>query len=173
MLGADTSEQWIRTYLLAVSGFALFQMPGREADCDAVLRKSLYGKQELGDVVGMAYALDVLGWLSLKVGQPARTAWLLGAAEPLWERGGSVRFSGTAIMEEFHQQAARSAAVALGASAYETEYAAGTAYVRGRLDAGAGKGALRLDIPLSGVQWAWGSKPLSFGMICALRLDIP
>ncbi len=54
----------------------------------------------------MAYALDVLGWLSVKTGSPARTAWLLGAAEPLWERGGSVRFSGTAIMEEFHQQAA-------------------------------------------------------------------
>ncbi len=41
MLGADTREQWISTYLHAVSGFALFQMPGREADCEAVLRKSL------------------------------------------------------------------------------------------------------------------------------------
>lgn len=147
MLGADTREQWIRTYLYAVSGFALFQMPGREADCDAVLRKSLYGKQELGDVVGMAYALDVLGWLSLKTGSPMRTAWLLGAAEPLWERGGSLRFSGTAIMEEFHQQAARSAAASLGDAVYAAQYAAGAAYVRERLDAGAGGGALRLDIP--------------------------
>jgi non-specific serine/threonine protein kinase len=147
MLGADTREQWIRTYLYGVSGLALFQMPGREADCEAVLRKSLYGKQELGDVVGMAYALDALGWLSMKKGSPARTAWLLGAAEPLWERGGSVRFSATAIMEEFHQQAARSAAAALGESAYAAEYAAGEAYVRELLDAGAGKGPLRLDIP--------------------------
>jgi predicted ATPase len=147
LLPADTREQWIRTYLYAVSGFALFQMPGREADCDAVLRKSLYGKQELGDVVGMAYALDVLGWLSLKTGSPVRTAWLLGAAEPLWERGGSLRFSGTAIMEEFHQQAARSAAAALGEAAYAAEYATGVAYVRERLDAGAGKGPLRLEIP--------------------------
>jgi non-specific serine/threonine protein kinase len=147
MLGADTREQWIRTYLLAVSGFALFQMPGREADCEAVLRKSLHGKQELGDVVGMAYALDVLGWLSLKTGSPIRTAWLLGAAEPLWERGGSLRFSGTAIMEELHQQAEAAAAAAIGGSVYEAEYAAGEAYVRELLDAGAGKGALRLGIP--------------------------
>jgi non-specific serine/threonine protein kinase len=147
MLGADTREQWIRTYLLAVSGFALFQMPGREADCEAVLRKSLYGKQELGDVVGMAYALDVLGWLSLKTGSPTRTAWLLGAAEPLWERGGSLRFSGTAIMEELHQQAAAAAAAAIGDRVYEAEYAAGEAYVRELVDAGAGKGSLRLDIP--------------------------
>jgi non-specific serine/threonine protein kinase len=147
MLGADTREQWVTTYLYAVSGFALFQMPGREADCEAVLRKSLYGKQELGDVAGMAYALDVLGWLSLKTGSPTRTAWLLGAAEPLWERGGSLRFSGIAIMEEFHQQAAAAATAAIGEPVYEAEYAAGAAYVRALLDARAGKGALRLDIP--------------------------
>jgi non-specific serine/threonine protein kinase len=147
LLGADTREQWLTTYLYAVSGFALFQMPGREADCEAVLRKSLYGKQELGDVVGMAYALDVLGWLSLKTGSPTRTAWLLGAAEPLWERGGSLRFSGTAIMEEFHQQAVAAAAAAIGEPVYEAEYAAGAAYVRALLDVRAGKGALRLDIP--------------------------
>jgi non-specific serine/threonine protein kinase len=147
MLGADTREQCIRTYLLAVSGFALFQMPGREADCEAVLRKSLYGKQELGDVAGMAYALDVLGWLSLKTGSPTRTAWLLGAAEPLWERGGSLRFSGTAIMEELHQRAAAAARSALGGAEYDTLYAAGTSYVRGQLDAHAGGEALRLEIP--------------------------
>ncbi len=146
MLG-DTREQWVRTYLYAVSGFALFQVPGREADCEAVLRKSLYGKQELGDVVGMAYALDVLGWLAARTGAPTRTAWLLGAADPLWERGGSLRFSGTAIMEELHQQAARSAAAAIGEAAYQAEYATGVAYVREMLDARAGKGALRLDIP--------------------------
>jgi predicted ATPase len=147
MLGPDSREQWIRTYLYVVAGFALFQMPGRESDCEEVLLKSLYGKQELGDVIGMAYALDVLGWLALKTGSPSRTAWLLGAAEPLWERGGSVRFSGTAIMEEFHQQAAAAAAGALGAGAYATAYAAGSGYVRGRLDARVGEGALRLEIP--------------------------
>jgi predicted ATPase len=147
MFGPDSREQWLRAYLYFLLGCALFQMPGREADCDAMLRKALYGKQELGDVIGIAYALDVLGWLSVKTGSPARTAWLLGAAEPLWERGGGLRFSGTVIMEESHQQAARSAALALGESAYEAQYATGVAYVRGRLDAGAGKGALRLDIP--------------------------
>jgi predicted ATPase len=147
MLGPGTREQWIRTYLYAVSGFALFQMPGRETDCEAVLRKSLYGKQELGDVVGMAYALDVLGWLSSKTGSPRRTAWLLGAAEPLWERGGSLRFSGTAIMEELHQQAAAAAAAAIGQPVYDAEFEAGAAYVRELLDAEAGKGTLRFDIP--------------------------
>lgn len=147
MLGPSAHEQWIQTYLYFVYGIALFQLPGREADCDLMLRKALSGKQELGDVIGMAYALDVLGWLSLKNGSPAQTAWLLGAAEPLWERGGSVRFSGTAIMEEFHQQAAKAAADSLGAGSYSATYAAGMSYVRERLDAQVGEGALRLEIP--------------------------
>jgi len=148
MLGSGTGEQWIRTYLLAVSGFALVHMTGRQDDCDRVLRQALYGKQELGDVIGMAYSLDVLGWLAARTGAPARAAWLLGAAEPLWERGGSLRFSGTAIMEEFHQQAAGRAAAALGAAAYDAEYATGYACVRRLLDAGKDAGALRLEIPL-------------------------
>jgi hypothetical protein len=147
LLGAGSGERWVTAYLHAVCGFALFQMPGREADCDAVLRKALHGKQELGDVIGIAYALDVLGWLSAKTGSPARTAWLLGAADPLWERGGSLRFSGSAVMEESHQQAVAAAAGLLGASAYAASYAAGAAHVQGLLDAGAGSGALRLEIP--------------------------
>jgi hypothetical protein len=50
-------------------------------------------------------------------------------------------------MEEYHQQAARSAAEALGDSDYAAQYAAGVTYVRHLLDAAAGKGALRLQIP--------------------------
>ena len=149
LLGAGSGERWVTAYLYAVCGFALFQMPGREADCDAVLRKALHWKQELGDVIGIAYALDVLGWLSVRTGSPELTAWLLGAADPLWERGGSVRFSGTAIMEEFHQQAAAAARSALGAAEYDSRYAAGTSYVRRRLDAHLGGGPLRLEIPES------------------------
>jgi non-specific serine/threonine protein kinase len=147
MLGADSREQWIQTYLYFISGIALFQMPGREADSELMLRKGLAGKQELGDIVGMAYAIDGLGWLAQKTGSPGRAAWLMGAAEALWERGTSVRFSGTAIMEEYHQQAARSATADLGEAGYAAQYGAGVTYVRHLLDAGAGKGPLRLNIP--------------------------
>jgi non-specific serine/threonine protein kinase len=147
MLGPSSRERWIRTYLYVVYGMALFHMPGRETDCDRMLRRALSGKEEIGDVIGMGYALDVLGWLALRTGSPVRTAWLLGAAEPLWERGGSVRFSGTAVMEEQHQQAATAAADRLGADAYAAAYARGGAHVRSWLDAQVGDGALRLDIP--------------------------
>ena len=134
MLGEASRERWIQSYLYVVSGFALFQMEGREADCEHVVRKALLGKQEIGDVIGMAYALDVLGWLAAKTGQEERAAWLLGAAQPLWERGGSVRFSGTAIMEDFHQQAERTAAEALGPKCYETFHNLGVTHVRKQLD---------------------------------------
>jgi non-specific serine/threonine protein kinase len=147
MLGPDSGEQWLRTYLCNISGIALFQMPGREADCERMLRRGLTGKQELGDIIGMAYAVDGLGWLAQKTGSPARAAWLMGAAEALWDRGGGVRFSGTAVMEEFHQQAMAGAVAAIGETAYEAEFAAGAAYVRALLDDKVGKGPLRLDIP--------------------------
>jgi non-specific serine/threonine protein kinase len=147
MLGPDSREHWIQTYLYFISGIALFQLPGREADSELMLRKGLAGKQELGDIVGTAYAIDGLGWLAQKTGSPARAAWLMGAAEALWERGTSVRFSGTVIMEEYHQQAVRSATADLGEAGFAAQYAAGVTYVRHLLDAGAGKGPLRLNIP--------------------------
>jgi non-specific serine/threonine protein kinase len=99
-----------------------------------VARKALLSKQELGDIIGMACSLEVLGWLSLKIGLPERTAWLLGAAQPLWDRGG-VRFSGTAIMEEFHQVAKRNARQVLGAERYDAVHETGSAHMVSQLNA--------------------------------------
>jgi non-specific serine/threonine protein kinase len=132
MLGPDAGEQWLQSYLLVVQGFALFQMPGRQADCEAVVRRALAGKQKLGDIIGMAYGLDVLGWVSAKAGRPERTAWTLGAADPLWARGGA-RFSGTEIMMDFHRDAAKAAAKALGQERYDAVHAAGVDYMKGQL----------------------------------------
>ena len=129
---APLLEQWLQSYLLMVEGFALFQVPGREADCEAVVRRSLVGKQKLGDTTGMAYGLDVLGWVSAKVSRPDRTAWALGAADPLWERGG-LRFSGTEIMMDFHRDAAKAAAEALGQERYDALHADGVDYMNAQL----------------------------------------
>jgi predicted ATPase len=147
MLGPDTGEQWLQSYLLVVEGFALFQVPGREADCETVVRKALVGKTKLGDIIGMGYGLDVLGWLSAKTGVPERTAWTLGAADPLWERGG-LRFSGTEIMMDFHREAARAAAEALGKERYDALHAAGVDYMKDQLNELARGGSVKLSIPL-------------------------
>jgi predicted ATPase len=146
ILGPDTGEQWLQSYLLVVQGFALFQMPGREADCETVARKALAGKQKLGDIIGMGYGLDVLGWVSAKTGRPDRTAWTLGAADPLWERGG-LRFSGTEIMMDFHREAARTATEALGKERYDEVHAAGADYMKEQLKDLARGGSVELSIP--------------------------
>jgi predicted ATPase len=146
MLGPGDGEQWLRSYLYLIYGLALFQMPGREADCEAVVREGLLGKSKLGDIVGMAYALDILGWVSLKVGLPERAAWLLGTAAPLWDRS-SAPFSGTAIMEQFHLDAERDAAAAIGGERYAAVHGAGVAYMKGQLNDVARGASFQVQIP--------------------------
>ena len=75
-------------------------------------------KYEIGDSVGMGWCLETLAWVAAAKRQFGRTAWLLGAADPLWEKAGS-RLSGNAIMEQFHQRAAAAAQAALGAQHYD------------------------------------------------------
>jgi non-specific serine/threonine protein kinase len=146
MLGPGDGEQWLRSYLYLVYGLALYQMPGREAACEAVVREGLLGKSKLGDIVGMAYALDILGWVSLKIGLPERAAWLLGTAAPLWDRS-SAPFSGTAIMEQFHLDAERDAAAAIGAERYAAVHGTGVAYMKGQLNDVARGASFQVQIP--------------------------
>jgi non-specific serine/threonine protein kinase len=117
LLGEGSAERWLQSYLYLVSSFALFQMPGREADCTAYATRALGTKHELGDIAGIAYALSTLAWLATRAQRHARCAWLLGAAEPLWDRVGS-RFGGTALMEQVHQQCIGVASAAIGASRF-------------------------------------------------------
>ena len=55
--------------------------------------------------------------LALRQQRCERTAWLMGAADVLWERAGQ-RLGGTAIMEELHQQTVKAAQEALGEDGY-------------------------------------------------------
>lgn len=146
MLGPGSGETWLQSYLYTVAGFAMFRMPGREADCEAVLRKGLALKQELGDLIGIAYVLETLAWLAARTGECERAAWMFGAADPLWQRGGT-RLSGTAIMEEFHQQAVQAARSALGAGRFAELHAEGAGHAKEQLGALAGGHPLAIRIP--------------------------
>jgi non-specific serine/threonine protein kinase len=119
MLGEQSTELWIHSYLHLVAGFALFQQPGKGAECAAEVRNALRAKQELGDETGVAYALEALGWLAARDGRHVRAAWLLGAADPLWAHAGT-RLGNTAILEGYHQAAVRAASSALGDKRYAT-----------------------------------------------------
>lgn len=128
LLGASVTagERWISGYLYLVSGLALAQRPGREHASALALYRALAAKHELGDVVGTAYAVEALAWLTAQREQYERTAWLLGAADQLWDRTGR-RLSGVTRMEESRQRAARTARKALGERRFAAAYAHGAA----------------------------------------------
>ena len=92
---------------------ALYGQPGRDAETARAATRSLLAKHELGDMVGMAYCLEIHGWLAARAGRQARAAWLLGAADPLWTRAGG-RLGGTAALERVHADAIAASRAALG-----------------------------------------------------------
>ncbi len=119
-LGTGSGERWTQSYLRLMMGFALMLRGEHEASAATAI-KALTMKHELGDSLGTAYCMEALGWLAADQQRCERTAWLLGAAEPLWERAGS-RLGGNAVLEEFRQRAEKTARDTLGEDRYETLY---------------------------------------------------
>jgi len=112
-LFGPSRERWLHGWMHLVAAMAFFQRPGREGECGDMLRTALTEKSELNDTSGIAYALEILGWLTQRGGRHARTAWLLGAADAQWQLIG-IRVSGTPAMEDHHQQAMAACRAALG-----------------------------------------------------------
>ena len=125
-LSPGGGEQWVSGQLQLITGLALYQRPGLDADGAVALRHALRAKHDLGDEVGTAYCLEALGWLAARGSRFDQAACLLGAADPLWRRAGS-RLSSIAVMEQIHQNVADQARRALGDSAYEAAHAQGVA----------------------------------------------
>ena len=117
-------EWWASAWGYAISGMALYWEPSRDAETARVLNKSLLLKHELGDMVGTAYCLEIHGWLAARVGRHVRAAWLLGAAEPLWELAGGT-LGGTAALLKVHDQSIAACRVGLGQRRFETLFARG------------------------------------------------
>jgi non-specific serine/threonine protein kinase len=116
----DDGERWARSYLLVITALGLF-LRGEIAASAAPARESLLLKQEVGDITGIAYCLEMLAMLAEVQQRHERTAWLLGAADVLWERTGK-RFGGNAVMEGLHQRAEAGARDGLGGKRYERQF---------------------------------------------------
>jgi predicted ATPase/DNA-binding CsgD family transcriptional regulator len=119
----DSGERWARSYLQVITALGLFLQGDTEASSAAACA-SLRLKAEVGDLTGIAYCLEMLAILAAAQRRHKRTAWLLGAADVLWERTGK-RFGGTAAMEGFHQQAENTARDGLGSKRYEALFREG------------------------------------------------
>ncbi|GAA3218217.1 helix-turn-helix transcriptional regulator [Actinocorallia longicatena] len=122
-LGAGSRERWIRGYLLYVSSVAHYRKGDHAAAAERA-RAALHCKFALGDRIGIAYCLETFVLLAVSTDRHARAAWLLGAADPLWERAGS-RFSGTAAMNELHRSAETKVRASLPPGRYEELHSLG------------------------------------------------
>ncbi len=135
-------ERWARSYLLVLTSFGLFLRGESEASA-AAARESLRMKHEVGDLMGMAYCLETLAMLAAAQARHERTAWLLGAADTLWERTGK-RLGGNAANEGLHQGAERTARDGLGGKRYERLFRDGTGRETGEVVSRAIKDADKL-----------------------------
>jgi non-specific serine/threonine protein kinase len=109
---AAQEEVWETSYMYYTSGLAWFQK-GEYGRSAAAVHTALTMKAELGDTMGIAHCLEVLAWVAVRQERQERAAWLLGAADELWQRTGR-RVSGNPFLEEFGRQADLAVAAALG-----------------------------------------------------------
>jgi non-specific serine/threonine protein kinase len=127
----DSGERWARSYLLVITATSLFLRGEAEAS-GAAACDSLLMKEEIGDLTGMAYCLELLAMLAAGQGRFSRAAWLLGAADTLWERTGK-RLGGTAAIEGLHQRAENTARGGLGDKRYVRLFRDGAGRERGEI----------------------------------------
>jgi non-specific serine/threonine protein kinase len=122
--GLSPSERWLRGNAHALAALAYYQQPGRRDECVTAASAALRATQDIGYLVGEAYSLEVFAWLAADAGRCQRTAWLLGAAQALWERTGG-RLSGSTVLNGYHLRSAATAESALGTARYAELHAAG------------------------------------------------
>jgi len=118
----EIKERWAQGWAYAISAMAMYWDPARHEETVQTTSKALLAKHELGDVMGMAYCLEIHGWLAARAGRHVRAAWLLGAADPLWERAGG-RLGGTAALLRVHDEAMGKARAGFAGKRFETVFA--------------------------------------------------
>jgi predicted ATPase/DNA-binding CsgD family transcriptional regulator len=119
---AEIKERWAQGWAYAIAAMALFWDPNRDGETARTASKALLAKHELYDVMGMAYCLEIHGWLANRANRHRRAAWLLGAADPLWERAGG-RLGGTAALLQAHEDAMGKTRAALGGKRFDSMFA--------------------------------------------------
>jgi predicted ATPase/DNA-binding CsgD family transcriptional regulator len=117
----EIKERWAQGWAYTIAAMAMYWDPEKDADTVATISKALLAKHELGDVMGMAYCLEIHGWLAARAGRHVRAAWLLGAANPLWDRAGG-RLGGTAALLQVHDDAMVKARAGLAGKRFETVF---------------------------------------------------
>jgi predicted ATPase/DNA-binding CsgD family transcriptional regulator len=122
-ISPDSGERWTSSFLLAMAGAVLFLRGEPESGVKAA-RRFLEMRRELGDSMGMAFGLSLLGIMAANQGKFRRTAWLMGGASQVWERLGTATFTGVAGLDELARAAADETRKAMGEDAYTETFSA-------------------------------------------------
>jgi predicted ATPase/DNA-binding CsgD family transcriptional regulator len=125
-LGPGSGERWQQSYLLLLEGMCLFVLGDLGSSAEA-FGTALAMKHEIGDTMGMAYALEGNGWLAAAERRFTRAAWLLGAAAGRWQLTGG-RLGRNATAEALHARAEQLVRDALGEERYRALHEQGAAY---------------------------------------------
>jgi DNA-binding CsgD family transcriptional regulator len=110
---SQSRERCLHANLYLLASLALC-LAGRDTEATWTATRALTVKQEVGDLFGITFTLELLGWLAARSGGHQRAAWLLGGADPLWERMGG-RLAFVPKLERLHADAVARSERALGA----------------------------------------------------------
>ena len=123
-LFGPTRERWQSGWLHLAGGFTFFQQPGRAAEAVRAFRLALLAEHEAGDIIATGYALEALALVALGDHRHRRVSWLLGAADPLWQRAGAV-LSNDGALVELHDLVLAQTREALGEESFAAQFARG------------------------------------------------
>ena len=124
---SENGERWLSSFLLVLSSLSL-SIRGDHDRAAAALRQALAMRQELGDPMGMGYCLGVKAFLSLQQGRPTETAWLVGAASPVWKALGTEPFTGVPGLADLLSGAEATARADIGDDAWDATFARAAKY---------------------------------------------
>ncbi len=116
---------WTRTYALWAVGLHRWRT-GDHAEGAALVQDAVRLQRTLPDATGLAYFLELLSWFAAGLGQPERSARLLGAADSAWRRSGARAFEARTHRTQDTRVADQVRAV-IGAEAFEADRAQGQA----------------------------------------------
>ncbi|MBO0819896.1 MAG: hypothetical protein J2P26_03490, partial [Nocardiopsaceae bacterium] len=114
----QSRERALSGWLHLTGGYILLRL-GHLDESAAAWRLALRAKHDHGDIVGTAVVLEGFALMAVLAGRNTRAAWLLGAAQPLWDRVGAVLFNVRPLVS-LHEQFLGQVRNALGTRRFDT-----------------------------------------------------
>ncbi|MFE5581572.1 ATP-binding protein [Kitasatospora sp. NPDC056531] len=117
-------EQWCRSYALYMLSLAAWRA-GDLGSAKALALHSVRLRAPFRDSLGLAMAVDILGWIAAAGGKAEFAARLLGSTEPIWQSVGALEF-GFQDMVAYYEEAVRRSRAQLGERLFAEAFHAGT-----------------------------------------------